>query len=171
MMENERNDPTTGAADDVEGRDAWARAARVPAGERLLLELAERLGAGAAATRAFGEPIRHDDVTVIPVSSVRWGLGGGAGERPAGSPAAQRSAEERPGRGRSSRPRGLGAGGGVVVSPVGYILIRDGDAEFRPTGGAARLAVAAAVGALFGMLAARRRRPARRRLGRRASDR
>ena len=73
-------------------------------------KLAEKLGAVAQATRIFGEPVERDGVTVIPVAQARWGMGGGAGKR----------------------PKGVGGGGGAVVSPRGFIEIRSGAARFKP---------------------------------------
>src|SRR3954447_13637191 len=60
-------------------------------------KLAEKLGASAQAAHIFGEPVERDGVTVIPVATARWGLGGGGGKR---------GGARRPGRG------GGGGGGG-----------------------------------------------------------
>ena len=72
-----------------------------PAGDHFLSALAERFGAAARASTIFGEPIERDGVTVIPVAKARWGFGGGAG--------------------LSKEERGVGGGGGVQVTPLGYI--------------------------------------------------
>src|SRR5450830_152164 len=53
--------------------------ARADAAENGLTRLAERLGAGAAASAVFGTPVERDGVTVIPVARLRWGFGGGSG--------------------------------------------------------------------------------------------
>jgi uncharacterized spore protein YtfJ len=74
--------------------------------------LAEKLGGVASARAVYGEPVERDGVTVIPVAKVRWGFGGGDGNSEQGS--------------------GSGGGGGVLASPIGYIELRDGAAEFRP---------------------------------------
>lgn len=74
-------------------------------------DLAERVGTTARVETVFGEPVERDGVTVIPVARARWGFGGGTGAR---------SGEE-----------GEGAGGGTVVSPVGFIELRKGNAHFR----------------------------------------
>jgi uncharacterized spore protein YtfJ len=79
--------------------------------------MAEKLGAVARAATIFAEPVERDGVTVIPVSKARWGFGGGVGHRKAGG--AQREED------------GAGGGGGVQVTPVGFIEIRNGQAEFR----------------------------------------
>jgi len=70
--------------------------------DSILDRLAERLGSTANAATIFGAPIERGDVTVIPVARAAYGFGGGSGTR---------SGEE-------------GSGGGVRVTPVGYIEIR-----------------------------------------------
>lgn len=80
--------------------------------DRFIGTIAEKLGAAAKAATVFGEPVERDGVTVIPVAKARWGFGGGAG---------QRKDED-----------GAGGGGGVQVTPVGFIEIKDHEANFRP---------------------------------------
>jgi uncharacterized spore protein YtfJ len=85
----------------------------------LVNELLERIGQTVGKTAQvgtiFGEPVEREGVTVIPVGKARFGFGGGGGsgsrEGDAGS--------------------GGGGGGGVVVSPIGFIEVRDRTAEFR----------------------------------------
>ena len=74
--------------------------------------MAEKLGAVAKAATVFGEPVERDGVTVIPVAKARWGFGGGAG--------------------RSKDEDGAGGGSGVTVTPVGFIEIKNHEANFRP---------------------------------------
>jgi uncharacterized spore protein YtfJ len=81
--------------------------------------MAEKLGAVARAATVFGEPVERDGITVIPVAKARWGFGGGAGQR-----------KEEGGRGKQED--GVGGGGGVQVSPVGFIEIKNNEANFRP---------------------------------------
>ena len=80
--------------------------------DRFIGTMAEKIGAVARAATIFGEPVERDGVTVVPVAKARWGFGGGVG---------QRKGED-----------GAGGGGGVQVTPVGYIEMRNGRAEFRP---------------------------------------
>ena len=89
---------------------------RAPA-DRLLERLAELVGSRAGVQAVFGEPIRQDSRTVIPVARVRWGFGGGGGsaEGPANGPAS-----------------GSGGGGGVAADAIGYLEIGPDGAEFRP---------------------------------------
>ena len=72
----------------------------------------ERL-ASADARTIYGNPIERDGATVIPVVQVRYGFGGGAGRK------------------QSLGEEGTGAGGGAIVTPVGFIEIRDGAVKFR----------------------------------------
>ena len=85
--------------------------ADVAAGADLLRGLAERIGATAASSAVFGEPVEREGVTVIPVARASWGFGGGAGGEPPNE--------------------GLGGGGGSMVSPIGFIELRSGRAEFK----------------------------------------
>src|SRR5262245_2027280 len=85
----------------------------------LVNELIERIGAAvgrrAHVSAVFGEAVEGEGLTVIPVARTRFGFGGGGGS---GSHDAEEGA-------------GGGGGGGAVVSPVGYIEVRDGSAEFK----------------------------------------
>ncbi|HEY8000444.1 MAG TPA: spore germination protein GerW family protein [Solirubrobacterales bacterium] len=83
------------------------------AGEDGIVErLAKRTGASAKASAVFGKPVEREGVTVIPVARARWGFGGGSGTSQEGS--------------------GGGGGGAGIVSPLGYIEVREGGAEFKP---------------------------------------
>ena len=57
--------------------------------------------------------VERAGVTVIPVAKARWGVGGGSGTQGAES-------------------EGTGGGGGVMVSPIGFIEVRDGSSSFKP---------------------------------------
>ncbi len=80
--------------------------------ENFIGGMAERLGAAARAATIFGEPVERDGITVIPVAKARWGFGGGVGRR--------------------REEDGAGGGGGAQVTPVGFIELKSGAAEFRP---------------------------------------
>ena len=84
--------------------------------DRFIGTMAEKLGAVARASTVFGEPVEREGITVIPVAKARWGFGGGAGQRK------QESGQE----------DGAGGGGGVQVTPVGFIEIKNNQANFRP---------------------------------------
>jgi sporulation protein YtfJ len=61
-----------------------------------------------------GKPIQAGDTTVIPVSRVSLGFGGGGGNAP----------------GRKEQPtEGSGIGGGASIEPVAFIVIHNGKAQ------------------------------------------
>jgi uncharacterized spore protein YtfJ len=96
--------------------EARRAVSRAPA-DRLLERLAELVGSRAGVQAVFGEPVRHDGRTVIPVARVRWGFGGGGGIAD-GSPNGPAS--------------GSGGGGGVAADPIGYLEIGPDGVAFRP---------------------------------------
>jgi uncharacterized spore protein YtfJ len=110
--------------------------------------LAERLGASASASSVFGEPVERDGVTVIPVARVRWGVGGGSGRGPGGG----RGRGRRRGKAdvsdlgvqseQGEQNEGIGGGGGVQASPLGFIELRGGQARYRRVHDPLRLAIA-----------------------------
>ena len=102
----------------------------------------------------FGEPVERDGVTVIPVAKARWEFGGGT-RRGTGRGATS----ERPDTAADEGSRSAG-GGGLALSPVGYIEIKDGQARFRPIydpSAVASMAPAGAFGLLIITLSLRRR--------------
>jgi len=82
--------------------------------DELLQRIGRTVGDGARVSTIFGEPIEREGVTVIPVARARFGFGGGGG-----------------GAYQPDGGSGGGGGGGGVVSPVGYIEVRDRTAEFK----------------------------------------
>jgi uncharacterized spore protein YtfJ len=85
---------------------------------RLIEELIQRVGGEAGAKAVFSDPIVRGDLTVVPVSRVRWGLGGGSGSGP---------------KDPEGQPTGSGSGGfgGVTAEPVGYLEIGPSGATFK----------------------------------------
>jgi len=75
---------------------------------------------GATVRTAFGEPITHHGVTVVPVARVRVGGGGGGGATGPG--------------GDSPEASGNGGGFGSTCTPIGvFVLTEDGEVTWRPT--------------------------------------
>lgn len=69
----------------------------------------------------IGEPITTaDGVTIIPVSKVSVGFGGG------GSDYVSKHAN------RHENPFGGGVGGGVKVTPIAFLVIKDGNVRMLP---------------------------------------
>lgn len=69
----------------------------------------------------IGEPIvTHDGVTIIPVSRVSVGFGGG------GSDFVSKNVNHQ------DNPFGGGAGGGVKVVPICFLIVRDGNVRMMP---------------------------------------
>jgi uncharacterized spore protein YtfJ len=106
-----------------------------------LERLARRLGLNASAKAVFAEPVERDGVTIVPVAKVRWGFGGGSG-----SGRKLRKGDIR------EKGSGGGAGGGVHVSPLGYIEIKDGEVEYKPIRDPAALVPLLAVGGIVGWI-------------------
>jgi uncharacterized spore protein YtfJ len=85
--------------------------------EDLLQRIGHTVGDKANVSSVFGEPVEREGLTVIPVARARFGFGGGGGGSE-GAPEGEGGA-------------GGGGGGGAMVTPVGYIEVRAGSAEFK----------------------------------------
>jgi uncharacterized spore protein YtfJ len=83
--------------------------------DELLRRIGQTVGDKANVSAVFGEPVEREGITVIPVAKSRFGFGGGGGA----------------GVGGGQEGSGGGGGGGALVSPVGYIEVRDGNARFK----------------------------------------
>jgi uncharacterized spore protein YtfJ len=81
------------------------------------------------------------------VARARWGVGGGGGTG---------HGPDRVGHGQ-----GFGGGGGMVVKPVGYLVIRNGDVEYREIDRTRNLMAALTIGIIAGAILRRRRRERR----------
>ena len=69
----------------------------------------------------IGDPIvTHDGVTIIPVSKVSVGFAGG------GSDFVSKNVN------KQENPFGGGAGGGVKVTPVAFLVVKDGNVRMLP---------------------------------------
>ena len=76
----------------------------------------------------IGEPIVVGDVTIIPVSKVSVGFGGGGADyvKKAGT----------------GEPFGGGVGGGVKVNPICFLIVKDGNVRMMPVAVAANTTAA-----------------------------
>jgi uncharacterized spore protein YtfJ len=88
---------------------------RADLANELLEQIGQTVGQKANVSSVFGDPIEREGLTVIPVAKARFGFGGGGGS-------GSREGDE---------GGGGGGGGGALVSPIGYIELHDGSAEFR----------------------------------------
>jgi uncharacterized spore protein YtfJ len=103
-----------------------------------LASLAQQIQLHANARQVYGEPVERDGTTIIPVARVQWGFGGG-------------------GLGRTPLAHG-GGGGGARAYPVGYVVLRDGQADFQAIpdpSSTATLAAAGGLGLIAGLILAK----------------
>ncbi len=104
-------------------------------------EVLDKATGGIHVERVYGTPIERDGVLVIPAASVQGGGGGGGGT----------------GVGPGGEGEGSGSGGGfgLRARPVGAFVVRDGDVRWVPVIDYARLATAAAMVAVVGLIVRR----------------
>lgn len=72
------------------------------------------------ANSVVGQPIVVDGVTIIPISNISVGLGGGGSDYVSKHPNAQEN------------PFGGGVGAGAKVTPVAFLIIKDGNTRMIP---------------------------------------
>lgn len=73
------------------------------------------------ANSVVGEPITTvDGVTIIPISKISIGLGGGGSDFASKNPNSQ------------EMPFGGGVGAGVKVTPVAFLIVKDGNVRVLP---------------------------------------
>jgi len=82
-----------------------------------IMEVVGQSKDSATVKRVFGDPIQQGDVTVIPVARITHGGGGGMG-----------SGQDDKGESGS----GSGGGYGVVATPAGVYVIKDGEVRWQP---------------------------------------
>ena len=100
--------------------------------DELLQRIGQTVGDKANVSTVFGDPVERAGITVIPVAKARFGFGGGGGGGARGG----------------QEGSGGGGGGGAVVSPVGYIEVREGTAQFKRISSSADLVALVAAAAL-----------------------
>jgi uncharacterized spore protein YtfJ len=108
--------------------------------QQFLKSLSEQVSESATVQKVYGEPIIHEQKTIIPVAKVRAGFGGGFGE------ARSDSSQE------GSRNEGSGMGGGLMVDPVGVYEITAESTRFVPLRKGRYVAVGVVLGILFSKL-------------------
>jgi len=108
--------------------------------QELLRDVEQTVASSATVRNVFGEPVKHNGRTVIPVARVGYGFGGGGGS------------------GKLPEGEGGGAGGGVAAMPVGVVEISDEGTRYISFSSGRKMLGAFAVGAFAGMLLLRRNR-------------
>ena len=68
----------------------------------------EKLKTLVDSSTVVGDPIRVDGVTIVPVSKVNFGFGAGGSDIPTS---------------KTNNPFGGGAGGGVTITPIGFLVV------------------------------------------------
>jgi uncharacterized spore protein YtfJ len=113
----------------------------------VLEQMYDTIEGSAKASVAFAPPQKHDGLVVIPVASVGWRFGSGTGT--------SRQKEQR------EAQTGIGVGGTMSVSPVGFIEVKEGTSKFRPIFHLDTILKMQIVGGLiaFGMISLLGRRP------------
>jgi uncharacterized spore protein YtfJ len=109
----------------------------------MLQSIGESLGSTATVKSVFGEPIRVDGKTVVPVAKVAYGFGAGGGSGR--------------GSGEGRENEGGGGGGGVRAFPAGVLEITAENKHFIPFTDARRLVLAFAAGIALGAMVFGRR--------------
>ena len=97
------------------------QALSAPAPVQPIAELFER---NISIRHVYHEPVKHGDLTVIPVAKVAFGFGAGIGRRGRFRRRAQQTASDEAGNaeGRAEQD-GLGGGGAARMTPVGALEI------------------------------------------------
>ena len=126
-----------------------------PAPVQPIAELFER---NLSIRHVYHEPVRHGDVTVIPVAKVAFGFGAGAGRRGRMRRRGQQieSGESTDAEGRVD-PQGLGGGGGARMTPVGALEIGPRGTRFIHYGELPHMLGVLAIGIGAGLLLAGQR--------------
>ncbi len=92
-----------------------------PATLQPIAELFER---NLSIRHVYHEPVRHGDITVIPVAKVAFGFGAGAGRRGRFRRRGQQIVSGEPNVAEGQvEPDGVGGGGGARLSPVGALEV------------------------------------------------
>ena len=107
-----------------------------------------KLQESASVESVYGDPVESNGKTVIPVSKIIYGFGGGYG---ADSDSEDQSTENEDRTTEDENQGGMGAGmgGSVIAIPSGVVEITDSETRFIPIGSNRKLAAVAL--ACFGL--------------------
>ena len=115
--------------------------------QELLKNISERIQSSASVKVVYGEPIVAEGKTIIPVARVRYGFGGGGGSQ-GGEPTTEEG---------QTHPQ-TGGGGGVDVTPVGFIEVTPDETRYVSIEDRKRIIRAILFGTLLGFFLLWRRR-------------
>lgn len=101
-----------------------------------IFDMLKQAGDAMTVRQVFGEPYQRDGVTVIPVARVMGGAGAGTG-------------------GDEQRNGGEGGGFGMIASPAGVYVIKDGQVTWEPALNVNRIVLGGQIIAVVVLLMAR----------------
>jgi uncharacterized spore protein YtfJ len=118
----------------------------------LIQQVTDKIEKFAHVKVCFGEPVKINQQTIIPVASIRIGGGGGGCMGKGIQPTEQVEGTEGSEAEEQTACKGTGGGGGfgMQVKPVGYIEEVDGAVRFRPILDGKMIAILG-LGSLFGL--------------------
>jgi uncharacterized spore protein YtfJ len=109
--------------------------------------IVERLQTSASVKTVYGEPIKVDGKTIVPVARIAYCFG---------MCSCGKKAEEQEQQGKDQQSCG-GGGGGLSIRPAGVLEITERETRFIPIGLGRKLAGAVLVGLILGVLIAGKR--------------
>jgi uncharacterized spore protein YtfJ len=89
--------------------------------QEIIQEVKEKIEKTVNIKAIFSEPIEKDGITIVNVAKIKYAGAGGGG-----------IGEQESKEGKEVEGSGMGLGLSVKTSPVGYIEIKNGSAEFIP---------------------------------------
>lgn len=98
--------------------------------EELIKRVAKMVEERATVKTVFGDPIKLDHHTIVPVAKVVLAGGGGGGGKRGGEATDPSEDAEEATEAPAAREGGGGGGGTFLVTPLGFIHEKDGDVVF-----------------------------------------
>ena len=117
--------------------------------QETLKGIVEQIRDTATVKTIYGEPVKTEGKTIVPVARVRYGFGGGGGTQ-----------EQGPTPDEGGGPKqnvGGGGGGGIDVTPIGFIEVTQDETRFVSFEERPRIIKAAFILSLLGLFLLRRR--------------
>ena len=130
--------------------------------ENFLEKVAAQLGQSASVKNVYGTPVTVGDKTIIPVSRIALGFGGGYGQGHKPKNKATDPTVATRGNNSEGEGEGAGGGGGMYVQPKGVFEITPLSTRFIPVNRYRELIIGLCIGMLMVMrhsYGKKRRRP------------